>query len=297
MYSILSLISFILSINVLFKTVSASERLNDVIKAMKNAPDASTRSKIFRDNYYWESFPYAVISSEMAIIRHYIQNQAKYNLNFNNYLEYTGFLSDFHHFYFNLIDMDFPIEFENLTPLMISIGFNKPDIVKLLVDATFTPKLDLLGSHLKSNNVTARSIARKLPYAERKKMLEILKFDKNKHEISSFNSVLHNDFEVTVREAVFANDVRMAEAALLLGNFGDKTDTSTIRRAMLNENVDLLELLVLEEYAIPEANDRPSYYRMDSYSVNKLLKYDDVTKREATGIDFPGLPFTFKKIK
>ena len=72
-------------------------------------------------------------------------------------------------------------------------------------------------------HVTARSIARKIKdESKRSTMLKLLQIDRTKHDMSRINNAMKDDLEITVKEAVIANNIAMFESALLLGNLGIK---------------------------------------------------------------------------
>ena len=144
------------------------------------------------------------------------------------------------------------------TPLQIAVAQNRFSIVKNMVAASLNPKLKLDMPNSESNEINARNIARKIfNLADRIKMLSVLIIDMNKHDMTKINANLKYEHSMTVKEAVLANNVEMVESAFLLGNFGDKNDIHTIRWAMMNENIEILEILVLEGYAIPPVGQRP----------------------------------------
>lgn len=145
-----------------------------------------------------------------------------------------------------------------MTPLMVAVLLNKPESVKLLVNASLTPKLKLDKAMYADELITARVIARKIKnQSVRNVMLSKLKIDPNKHDMSIINYVLKEDLDINVKEAVIANSLSMIEAALLLGNFGDKNDVTIIKYAIENGNYLIIEALVMEGYAIPAT--KPKY--------------------------------------
>lgn len=140
-----------------------------------------------------------------------------------------------------------------MTPLMVAVLLNKPEMVQSLVDASLTPKLQL-DQEMDGKAVTARSMARKIKNESvRVAMLSKLKIDPTKHDMTKTNLRLKEDLEINVKEAVIANDFGMLESALLLGNFGDKTDLRIAMTAIENGNFIFFEILAMEGYALPAA--------------------------------------------
>lgn len=141
---------------------------------------------------------------------------------------------------------------EPMTSLMAAVLLNRTEIVELLVKTSMKPKLKLDMAMKDRNLVTARSMARKIKnQSVRNVMLSKLKIDQNKHDMTIINYVLKEDLDINVKEAVIANKIYMMEAALLLGNFGDKNDVTIIKYAIENGNYLIIEALVMEGYAIP----------------------------------------------
>lgn len=172
------------------------------------------------------------------------------------------------------------LDHHEMTPLQLAVARNRLDIVKDMVEATFSRKLKLDMPHKSMPLVNARSIARKIynPNA-RIKMLNALKIDKTKHDLTIVKRHLQEELNINVKEAVIYNSVEMVESALFLGNYGDKTDTNIIRYAMKNGNYLILEMLVMEGYAIPAEKDRPNFENMNRDDVNLILSVDDINLR------------------
>ena len=134
----------------------------------------------------------------------------KYDVNFNDYFVY-----EYHLFsWFPKRDLQvngadsLSVYIEYLTPLIFAVGNMKSDIVKAMVEADLKTKLNLLMGHANNQNFTARAVARMIyDKKERTKMLDLLHVDRNKHDMTDINSVLKTDLTVTVREAVFANNI------------------------------------------------------------------------------------------
>lgn len=196
----------------------------------------------------------------------------KFNISFNFYL--TSSDSTYRHTEKLYDGSECTFKMAYYSPLMYAVILNKVDLVKAMVEASFasTSKLELDMPHGDMPFVNARSIARKFfNPRERIAMLALLKIDKTRHDLTRVNRYLKNELDITVKEAVMADSVRMLESALFLGNFGDKTDPHIIRRAMLNQNYLILEMLVMEDYAIPAVKDRPQVTTMDKDDVDFIL--------------------------
>lgn len=197
-----------------------------------------------------------------------------YRLNFNYYFKMTMFevfLSTYSLFDGN----SSTIKQDWFTPLQLAVALNKVEVVQSLVEASLVPKLKLNMPHAFIATVDARTLARKIYNpTDRDKMLQFLIINKEKHDMDLITQRLRNELTITVKEAVLANNIEMVESALLLGNFGSKTDINVIRWAMLNENIKILEILVMEGYAIPPVDNRPPYKTMNKYDVNFLLDND-----------------------
>lgn len=168
----------------------------------------------------------------------------------------------------------------NCTPLIFAVALNRYDIVKEMVEADLNPKLQLDMPYRIARHISARGIARKISDQEKRRaMLKLLIVDQTRHDTSLTKSFLKDELTITVKEAVIANDAYMVESALLLGNFGDKTDIHVIRWAMKNENLMILEMLVVEEYAIPDIEDRPYITKKNKDRVNSILNQIKVEER------------------
>lgn len=168
----------------------------------------------------------------------------------------------------------------NCTPLIFAVALNRYDIVKEMVEADLNPKLQLDMPYRIARHISARGIAKKISDQEKRRaMLKLLIVDQTRHDTSLTKSFLKDELTITVKEAVIANDAYMVESALLLGNFGDKTDIHVIRWAMKNENLMILEMLVVEEYAIPDIEDRPYITKKNKDRVNSILNQIKVEER------------------
>jgi hypothetical protein len=194
------------------------------------------------------------------------------NINFNYYFERHYAISTVHIFKLYENDFNFMVRTYNLTPLQLAVAKNRIDIVKEMVNKTLVNKLELDAPHKERPYVNARSIARKIyDPASRAAMLRVLKIDTEKHSDTIVKRNLKGELDISVKEAVMANNIHMVESALFLGNFGEKDDIHIIRRAMLNENYDILEMLVMEGYAIPNKDNRPIYTTMNKEKVDFIL--------------------------
>lgn len=209
-----------------------------------------------------------IVINELEGLKVYLDPQ--YKLDFNFYIS-PGFhrTEDTKELYdggWNSLDLRL------YTPLLLAVAKNKIDLVKVMISAKLDPKLKLDMPHGELPLVNARSIARKFhDPVKRATMLQILKIDKDKHDLSNVKNHLKDELSISVKEAVLANSVEMVESALLLGNFGDKSDIHVIRWAMINENYLILEMLVIEGYAIPDAKDLPAYQNMKKTDVDFIL--------------------------
>lgn len=252
---------------------SCYQRLNNLRYALLETA-LNDRFKDYRDELMKCTYEYSLLglidSKSVDILPLYLNPQYKFNINYyfernlifdldrETYSVYDGNHSRLNHKYF--------------TPLQLAVAQNKIEVVKLLVGASLHHKLQLDMAHSQRWFVNARSIARKIRNpSDRKAMLEVLKIDKGKHELYRVNFRLKDELDINVKEAVIANNILMVESALFLGNFGDKTDVNIIRRAMINENYLILEMLVMEGYAIPAKSNRPSYTKMNREDAEFIL--------------------------
>ena len=236
---------------------------------------ATRKQSFMRDSCYLKIYN-ILITDNLTILRVYLD--PKYELDFNYYhgpdarsWENTSELYD---------GQSNSLDVQLYTPLLFAVALNKIESVKEMVNAKLVPKLKLDMPHKNMPLVNARSIARKFyDPVKRKAMLEALRFDPEKHDLTLVNKHLKGELSITVKEAVMADDVEMVESALLLGNFGVKTDVQIIRRAMINENYLILEMLVMEGYAIPAEKDRPAFKKMNKDDVTFILSQSDNDKR------------------
>ena len=233
----------------------------------------SDRRQEFMDDVGWCYGILKIILRDYNDLQPYLD--PVYKLNFNRYFD-----REFIHLYIYSISLlparQYFFDQSACTPLQVAVALNRQDIIKQMVEAKTDPKIELDMVHRDNENVSARAIARKI-YSprDREKVLQLLTIDKNKHNFSRIKSILKNELDITVKEAVLSNDFKKVEAALYLGNFGDKNDVEIIRWAMLNENFMIFEALVMEGYKIPEKSDRPLVCSMNSDDVDYLLNQDE----------------------
>ena len=237
---------------------------------------ATTKQSFMRKSCYLKIYILIEKSKEVDVLKVYLN--PKYELNFNFYFDSDANNRD------NTSELydgrSNSLDAKVYTPLLFAVALNRIVAVKEMVNAELVPKLKLDMSHKNMPLVNARSIARKFyDPAKRQAMLDALRIDPEKHDLTLVNKHLKGELSITVKEAVMADDVEMVESALLLGNFGDKTDVQIIRRAMINENYLILEMLVMEGYAIPAEKDRPAFKKMNKDDVTFILSQSDNDKR------------------
>lgn len=230
--------------------------------------------KEYRNDFMKSKYEYSLLvlidTESHDILPLYLDPQYKFDINYyfirnwifdldrETYSVYDGNSSRINHKYF--------------TPLQLAVAQNKIEVVKLMVNASLYHKLELDMAHKEMYYVNARSIARKIRNpTDREAMLKVLKIDKDKHCTHRVSFRLKDELDINVKEAVIANNILMVESALLLGNFGDKTDVNIINRAIKNENYMILEMLVIEGYAIPAKSIRHNYTNMVREDVNYIL--------------------------
>lgn len=139
-------------------------------------------------------------------------------------------------------------------PLLYAVFCRSSTLVKILLRDKHEGNLLKLDKEITMRPYTSpmdvRSIARKITNKrDRETMLEALRADPEKHDITVFKKVLKGDLSITVREAVLNNSILKLEAALWLGNFGEsKTDPYVIKYARKNGNTEMVEILELEGF-------------------------------------------------
>ena len=173
----------------------------------------------------------------------------------------------------------YEFNYGKMTILQIAVLMNNPKLVEYILSLNLATKLQIDKPMADRPHVTARSIARKIKdESKRSTMLKLLQIDRTKHDMSRINNAMKDDLEITVKEAVIANNIAMFESALLLGNHGDKNDESIIKYAVNNGNFLILEALVMEGYAIPDLVIS-DYKGMNKEDVDFILKNKELSAR------------------
>ena len=160
----------------------------------------------------------------------------------------------------NSVDYDYNDRFDDFNPLLYAVFKNQKEIVehmlkdkhhfKLELDSV---KLDISGAQPLYVRTIARRIINK---TSRHAMLETLRVDPSKHDMTQIKKNLGDDLKITVREAVLNDNIAMLESVLWLGNLGDsKADTNVIKYAVNNRNCKMVEILVMEGFARPALSD------------------------------------------
>ena len=135
---------------------------------------------------------------------------------------------------------------DNMTILHVAVMMNRAAVVEHILSLNLRTKLQVDKPLAHRPKVTARN------ERIRREMLKLLIIDKTKHELSRVKTALKEDFEITVKEAVIANNFDMLQASMLLGNHGDKNDESIFKYAVANKNFLIIEALIMEDYVIPD---------------------------------------------
>ena len=274
-----------------FSFISASEKEAKIKKAkeIKKLFDACSKVSVNQNRFdhanCFGTVVDAIDSNNLEWVKVFFD--PKYKLDFNAHFEHDGYTLIDYYKDINVFGRQTAI-IHNYTPLLFAIGQERYEIVEAMVKATtLKPKLNLMKSHRNHLHVSPRQLARMMNvHAVRKKLLDLLKVDPNIHDMTDFNRILKNDLTVTVREAVMSQNVKMVEAALTLGNFGDKSDPEIIKYAIKKGNFMILEMLVMEDYAIPAPESIPKIPRSmagKANLVNKLLMHRDFDKRVPSG--------------
>jgi hypothetical protein len=173
------------------------------------------------------------------------------------------------------------VDTQYLTPLMLAIVVGNERTVELLVKTKlktpleFNVRFGASTGHL----AAARDIARKIMNKDKRhRMLGLLKYNPALHGGVGIMALLKCDMSVSVKEAVMMNNYGVMNAALNVGNFGDKEDVEIVRRAIMNSNEDMVEALVLEGYKVPTGIQIPSNTTIKSDQLKKLLAGNPVYK-------------------
>lgn len=167
-------------------------------------------------------------------------------------------------------------DLQNLTPLMLAIVSGNKRSVELLVGTKLKTPLDFYKRYRpcegsSSCSTAARDIARKIKdRSKRHAMLNLLKLDTEIHANTGINTILKGDMKVSVKEAVYINDYEVINAALNLGNYGNKQDEVVMRLAFLHLPSYIIEVLILEGYMLPSEGFLNDQQKLSTESLKRL---------------------------